>query len=77
MLARPRSQRPMAANLVGSVRDRRHPHRRHSSASADGFSDAPGVFRVPVPILVRVQPRHCQRSTLETLTTYGLSSGRI
>ena len=39
----------MTAGLVGFVRGRRHSHRRPRSVSADGFSDGPGAYRVPVP----------------------------
>jgi len=46
----------MTANLVGPERVRRHPHLRHWSVPADGFSDGPGAFRVPVPIIVGVAP---------------------
>jgi hypothetical protein len=43
---------PMTIDLVGSVRVRRHSHHRYRSAPADGFSNGPGAYRVPVPILV-------------------------
>ena len=41
---------PMTAGLVGSERDRRHPHRRARSAPQCGVSRGPRASRVRVPI---------------------------
>ena len=56
----------MTADLVGSERVRRHPHRRARSAPSCGVSRGPRAYQVQVPIGGLIERGLCGRAALRS-----------